>query len=263
MAAMLLAACALSPATVEERTPKLEYATKGTVALTVVDNRPFVVSGEKEEACEGIYRGGYGIPFAFEGMRKDDEGTPYTTRISEILSKALYNAGSTANVIQTPKGSSVQSAINGLRAVPFDAGLIVNVLDSRIDAGGARWSYFFDYEIIVIDHAGTIVSRKKYDGEDVDFQRELFHSGNDKGKNYSFAAVLDLHYRNKFAAYLNDREMQAALASPRAVAATAGARGQADRGGAQRLAELKAMLDKGLITPDDYEEKKAEILQSL
>ena len=165
MAPILLAACALSPATIEERTPKLDYASKGTVALTVVDNRPFIVSGEKKETNEGIFRGAYGIPFAFEGMRKDDEGTPYAARIADILSKALDNAGSTANVIQTPKGSTVETAINGLRAVPFDAGLIVNVLDSRIDAGGARWSYFFDYEIIVIDHAGTIVSRKKYDGK--------------------------------------------------------------------------------------------------
>ena len=77
-------------------------------------------------------------------------------------------------------------------------------------------------------------------------------SGRDRGRNYSFAAVLDLHYRNKFDAFLNDRDTQAALTSARA--ATSGAR---------RLADLKEMLDNGLITPDDYEDKKREILQGL
>ncbi len=258
MMATLLAACGLSPTTVEERTPKLDYAGKGTVALTVVDNRPYVVSGDKPDTCEGIYRGGYGIPFAFEGMRKGAESMPYTTRISDILSKALYNAGSTVSVIKTPKGSSVETAISGLRAQPFDAGLIVNVLDSRVDAGGARWSYFFDYEIIVINHVGTILSTKKYKGEDVDFQRELFHTGRAKGKNYSFDAILDLHYKNKFANFLNDRQTRAALSGSAAPASTGSA---PSAGAAQRLEELKGMLDKGLITPEDYEKKKAEILQ--
>lgn len=256
IAATLLAACALSPTTIEERTPEIRYPAKEAIAVTVVDNRYFVVDGDKQETCEGIYRGGYGIPFAFEGMR-DDEDTLYAARIAEIIAKALYNAGSTVHVVKTPMGSSVEAAVAALRTVPFDAGLIVNVLDSRIDAGGIRWSYYFDYEIIAVDSSGTVVSSKKYSGEDIDFQRALFISGRDKGRSYSFSAVLDLHYRNKFDAFLNDRETQAALASSRVATTAPG------RDGSQRLADLKEMLDKGLITSGDYERKKAEILQGL
>jgi hypothetical protein len=35
------------------------------------------------------------------------------------------------------------------------------------------------------------------------------------------------------------------------------------QGPAARLAELKAMMDQGLITPDEYEGKKREILSNL
>ena len=258
----ILTGCALSKTTIDERTPELKYTTKGTLALTVVDNRPFVVSGEKAETVEGIFRGAYGIPFKFEGTRSDPD-TLYTARISEIVSKALYNTGSKVNVVQTKKGATVQDAINGLRAAPFDAGLVINVIDSRIDAGGIRWSYFFDYEVVVLDSQGAIVSTKKYSGEDVDFQRELFHTGSEKGKSYAFDAVLDLEYRNKFSEFLNDRETQAALGTTHAAEGRVVAAKQEDGDGARRLAALKDLLDKGLITTEDYEKKKGEILQSL
>jgi len=133
--AAALAGCALSKTTIEERTPELKYTTKGTVALTVIDNRPYVVSGEKEERTEGVFRSGYGIPFAFHRLRSDPE-TPYVARISELISKSLYNGGSKVEVVKMPKGFTVADAISEMRKQPFDSGLVVNVFDSRVDAGG-------------------------------------------------------------------------------------------------------------------------------
>jgi len=104
---------------------------------------------------------------------------------------------------------------------------------------------------------------KKYNGEAVDFQRELFHAGSDKGKNYAFDAILDLEYRNKISEFLNDRETQNALAKTSGAPTSVATGQQGDRDGASRLAELKELLSKGLITSEDYEKKKADILGSL
>ena len=256
----LVSGCVLSKTTVEERTPELKYRTSGTVAIAVVDNRPFVTSAEKPESCEGIFRDGYGIPHKFEKLRDDSEKT-FVSRIAEMLSKSLYDSGGKVTTVFPKKGSSIAEVVAGMRSVDFDRGLIVNVRDSRIDAGGFRWSYFFDYDVIVIDSKGETISSKSYSGEDVDFQREIFNAGRNKGKSFAFDAVLDVEYKNKFSEYLADRETQAALAGAQPGAASQPS--AKDRASADRLAALKGLLDKGLITREEYEKKKAEILQEL
>ena len=261
VAICVLSGCVLSKATMEERTPELEYPTKGTLALTVIDDRPFVISGEKPQSVEGIFRDGYGIPHQFEKMR-DKSDRAYTARISEVVSKAFYDSGSKVIVLPAPKGSTISAAIEGMRKNSFDRGLIIDVKDSRVDAGGFRWSYFFDYEVVVIGPGGKRLSTKRYHGEDVDFQRAIFHAGKAQGKSYSYAAVLDVEYKDKLSAFLKDRETAATLkVSGERVSSAAGADVKGDA--AKRLAALKVMRDQGLITNEDYERKKAEILKSL
>ena len=76
----------------------------------------------------------------------------------------------------------------------------------------------------------------------------------------SFPAVLDIEYKNRVTEFLSDNETAKALggASPTIAAARANS-----SDGAERLTALKALLDKGVITQDDYEKKKAEILKTL
>ena len=87
-----------SPA--EELTPVLDYAIKGAMSITVVENRPFVLSGDKPETCEGIRRNAYGMPFNFSKVR-DDRDTPYTKRIEAIVSAGLAKAGATHVVVMS------------------------------------------------------------------------------------------------------------------------------------------------------------------
>lgn len=256
---LLISGCTLSKATMEERTPDLKYTTSNTIALAIVDNRPFILNGDKDENFEGIGRGGYGIPFDFVKQR-DDSKVLFTARFADVVARALKNAGSHVVVTTIHKGSSNQDAIAALLAVPFATGLVINVQNSRIDAGGVRWSYFYDYEVLVVDSKGVVVVTKKYSGEDLDFQREIYHAGSAKGKTYEFPAILDIEYKSRIAELLSDSDTAKALGGTGASIAIAG---QAGKDGTERLVALKALLDQGIITQSDYDIKKSEILKSL
>lgn len=243
-----------SPA--EELTPVLDYVIKGDMSVTVVDNRPFVLSGDKPDTCEGIRRNAYGMPFNFTKVREDRD-IPYTKRIEAIVSAGLTKAGATVTVVPTPKGTSSSAAIDAIKTAPFELGLVINVLDSRVDAGIARWSYFYDYEITVVDKTGVNVLTKKFNGEDVDFQRAIFQQGSDNDKSYSFGTVLDIEYRNKFSQMLGTDGVRSALGG---IAKREAVAGPARASNVERLLELRKLLDQGLITGQDFEKKKAEIL---
>lgn len=242
----------------QERTPELDYAVNAAVLMTVVDNRPFVLSGDKPDTCEGIRRNAYGMPFNFTKLR-DDKETPYTKRIEEIVFAGLTKAGATVTIVPTPKGTSSSDAIGNIKSSSFERGVVINVLDSRVDAGIARWSYFYDYEIHVADGTGAIVLVKRFTGEDVDFQRAILKAGKDKDKSYAFPTVLDIEYAIKFSQMLGNSEVQTALGG----IAKSGAPSPVRASNADRLSELKRLLDQGLITNQDFEKKKAEILDEM
>lgn len=242
----------------QERTPELTYAINGSVLMTVVDNRPFVLSGDKPDTCEGIRRNAYGMPFNFTKLR-DDKETPYTKRIEEIVSAGLTKAGATVAIVPTPNGTSSSDAIGKIKSGSAELKLVINVLDSRVDAGIARWSYFYDYELNVIDGAGAVVLVKRFTGEDVDFQRAILKAGKDKDKTYSFPTVLDIEYGIKFSQMLGNGEVRAALGGVVKSATDS----PAHVSNADRLSELKKLLDQGLITDQDFERKKAEILDGM
>lgn len=257
-----LTGCVLSKSTVEERTPELKYATTGTLALTVVDNRPYVLDNDKDETFEGFQRLLYGIPQSFTKLRDDDK-IPFSIRFADIISHALNQSGSKVSVVATEKGASVPQAITHLQTVPFTKGLVVNVLDSKVDAGGFRWSFYYDYDVVVVDTNGAIRSNRKFKGEDVDFQREIFHQGKEKGKSYELPAVLDIEYANRVKEFLNDNETRMALVEMKEARKVDVGPKSPSKDESERLIELKTLLDKGLITPEDYERKKKEILDSL
>ena len=251
-----LSGCAFNKSTVEERTPNLKYSTTNAIALTVVDNRPFILNGEKDENFEGIVRGGYGIPFDFVKQR-DNSKELFAARFVEVVARALTKSGSHVTVTATRKGSSSPEAITALMPNVSDIGLVVNVHNSRVDAGG-RWSYFYDYEVAVVDGKGDVLATKKSSGEDVNFQREIYESGVAKGKRYETPAILDIEYRNRVMELLSDGDIARALGGVGAGLATA-----PSKDGSARLVALKKLLDQGAITQDDYDRKKAEILKSL
>lgn len=210
IAVCVLSGCAMSKTTLEDRTPQLQFPTSGTLALTVIDDRADVVNGDKPDSFEGIYRDRSGKTHALE-TKRDNRDTAYSARISEIIASAFRESGSKVVVVPVPKGSTLATAVTAMRAVPFERGVVIDVKDSRADVGGYRWSYLFDYEIVVIGTKGTALASKQFKGEDLDFQHAIYQSGKDLGKSYSLAAVLDLEYRNELSGFLSDRQIVEAL----------------------------------------------------
>lgn len=84
---------------------------KGTanVSLGVIDNRAYVLSGEKTANFIGLQRGGFGNPFEVT----TSSGKPLTEDMSDVLERSLKNSGFQVNKLyfSSPDTSLVASVI--------------------------------------------------------------------------------------------------------------------------------------------------------
>src|SRR4051812_45333634 len=98
----LLAGCATPvPLTKEEATPKL-YATSDSVALAVIEARPYVLSGNKKPQYEGLIRGGYGIPTTV--YRTRPEGERFVDQFANMVRDGFVQQGVKVSVVPMPLG---------------------------------------------------------------------------------------------------------------------------------------------------------------
>ncbi|MBS0394357.1 MAG: hypothetical protein JSR54_06990 [Proteobacteria bacterium] len=63
----------------------------GNLALSVVDARPYILSGEKKPDFIGLQRGGFGNPFDV----RTASGRPMADEMRDAIAKALHNQGYT------------------------------------------------------------------------------------------------------------------------------------------------------------------------
>ncbi|MCI4660812.1 MAG: hypothetical protein MRY63_03180 [Neomegalonema sp.] len=76
------------------------------VAVAVVDERPYIVSGDKDPDFVGLQRGGYGNPFDVTTV----SGQPLAQDMTVMLTNSLKNAGAQAVPVLLEPGTSYEAA---------------------------------------------------------------------------------------------------------------------------------------------------------
>jgi len=254
----------LTKATIKESTPLLTYVPPKTIAFTVIDNRKYVVSGDKKDNFEGFNRALYGIPTSFANVR-ENSNLSYSDRIEELFIRSFSNAGSNLIATKSKKGSSIDTGIKNIKQNIQFKGLVIRVNDSKIDAGGVQWQYFYDYDFVVVNKFGEILFNKNFKGRDVDFQRAIFQEGNAQGKSYDYGSILSIHYKNKLSKFINDKELSGAITSDKYIVSKPEKllSQKYNNSIEERLSNLQSLKSKGFITESEFKKKKKEILDSL
>ena len=196
----LLSGCA-TPIQRSETIPAFSGKPAATVGIAVVDYRPFILDGSKEEWFEGIMRGAFGIPHSLK-RPGPSEGKPFAQYLASILQDSLNNAGSKATVIAVPKGTTRDKAINDVGNTKVDSGLVVMIFESRYDIGPANPEYGYRFELIVLNRQGKRLAQKTF--------RE-HEKGIKLSDRYNLFDMMSEIYKQKFESFLNDPEIKNAL----------------------------------------------------
>ena len=159
----------------------LPVSGKGSLAVAVVDARPYVVSGEKSPDFVGMQRGGFGNPFDV----RTASGDPLAAEMRASIVSALQHQGFT---VVPPDGTAPRK-------------LELRILEWKTDVM-MHMKVLYDMVLGVFDGQGKLLAQSSTKGE------EVLSGGFESANAANAAKAFELH----FSELMRDGPVQAALA---------------------------------------------------
>lgn len=138
---------------------ELRQAEAGTLAVAVVDQRSYVLNGDKNPDFVGLQRAGFGNPFSVTTR----SGRGLAADLTDVLTRSYIDAGTSAAGIELPKGTDDQAAIQAFQQQPADRFLLVKMLDWKTDVY-AQITVIWDLEAKVFDRSGQLLASQSSRG---------------------------------------------------------------------------------------------------
>lgn len=104
---------------------KISVPFSGSVALSVLDSRPDVVSGERKETFVGFTRSLYGIPYPAHTQSKK----PFAQDLAALTRRALKSGGVTALVVAATPYEGREKAIQALQKSGAERLILIELRD--------------------------------------------------------------------------------------------------------------------------------------
>lgn len=152
MAIMLVAGCGPRGIRYNATLDNLRCSGKSSVAIAVVDERPYIVSREKDPSYVGTMRGGYGNPFdQFTASRE-----PLAADVLATLSQSLQSRGYNVLPIKTSGTENKAAVMEKFSAMNADRLLILVLKEWRSDYlprayTSERSSLFMKADLSILD----------------------------------------------------------------------------------------------------------------
>lgn len=180
----------------QSTTLALPVSGSGELGYSVIDNRSYVLNGDKKPDFIGLQRGGFGNPFDVTTA----SGKPLTQDIASVLGQALLNAG------YNPQEISISSADESVMATAVsNAGKFRNVVlivtEWKTDAM-LNLTLHYNLALKVLNAAGNVIASNETQGKEA-ASGAGFQSQNAR----SASAALE----TKVARLFNTPEIKAAL----------------------------------------------------
>lgn len=158
--ALTLSACAIgneynynaANATISAETDK-------SVTAAVVDQRAYVLSGNKSPNFVGLQRGGFGNPFDVTTQ----SGRGLAEDLTNVLVRSLEAKGIRTEALVLAPGTSPDDTVARFRRQGTDRLLLVSMREWKTDAM-MRLTLHWNLEATVYDAAGTVLGRHAISG---------------------------------------------------------------------------------------------------
>ena len=149
IAVAVLAGCA-TPLERSDAIPKLYASPEKSIAISVVEHRPYVMTGDKTPKFEGIIRGGFGIPHTIDRPNRPAEER-FVDLLAGIVKDGLTDAGVKVDVLAMPVGASLDDTWKRLAETGARRLVVIRVFESNWDAGGlsGNFRYVYDFSMLV------------------------------------------------------------------------------------------------------------------
>jgi len=129
--------------------PDLTLKATHSVAVVVIDSRPYVVSGDKDPDFVGLQRAGFGNPFDVTTVSHK----PLASDIADDIVTALKNRNIQSAAVVVKPGTSASDALKAATAAGKDRGLIVDLREWKSDTY-TNTALKFDVQATVCDAGG-------------------------------------------------------------------------------------------------------------
>lgn len=140
---------------------QLNVDTKQSVAVGVLDQRPYVVNGEKGANFVGIQRGGFGNPFDVTTV----SGNPLAEDMSATIETSLKaNQVAVQRVAILPEGNS-RKAISTLGTAKASRSLLITLREWKSDTY-TNTKLTYDIHAQIFSTGGEELARKVMNGQD-------------------------------------------------------------------------------------------------
>ncbi|MEH6474973.1 MAG: hypothetical protein V7727_04755 [Sneathiella sp.] len=127
---LLLSACAVGNQYDYKSQPiKVGLDTEQKVAVAVVDQRPYIVSGDKTPNFVGLQRGGFNNPFDVTTLSNE----PLADSISSAIVASLKHKNIDAEVLKTKASSDISETLKTLDVSEFTRLLLIHFSEWKSD----------------------------------------------------------------------------------------------------------------------------------
>lgn len=133
----------------------------GSVAVSVQDERPYVLSGAKSARFVGLMRGGFGNPFDVNTT----SGGPLANEIRDAIVRAMKARGIDARSVAAEPSDSVVQVKHRLEAMKPHRSVLVALREWKSDTMMAT-DLHYDVSLTVFDESGTELARSSIKGID-------------------------------------------------------------------------------------------------
>jgi hypothetical protein len=177
----------------------LDTSGSSSVALATHDQRPYVVSGDKQADFVGLQRGGFGNPFNVTTLSENALAEDF----SNVVAAALNSKGFRPLTMSTTATESHQSVLTRLIAQDADRLMLLTLLEWKSDTY-QNTALKYNARVQLFDGEGKLLAEKTIVGED-DLKGSVMNPPGHAKK------VIFRAFEEKLGLLLNDAEISKAL----------------------------------------------------
>ena len=133
----------------------------GQIGIVTHDQRPYVLSGNKEPQFVGLQRGGYGNPFDV----RTGENRPLADDMTQALANSLKQKGFQAVPIIVAHSENPDRVRERLAQSGAPRGLLLTLREWKSDTF-SNTSLVYDVTLRVLDASGQVLGEKRLQGDD-------------------------------------------------------------------------------------------------